>query len=59
MIAHRLSTARQSDIIIVLDKGCVVETGTHEDLLALGTEKGMYAKMWRDQMHGDCLDELK
>lgn len=59
MIAHRLSTARQSDVIIVLDKGCVVETGTHEDLLALGTEKGMYAKMWRDQMEGDCLDELK
>lgn len=59
MIAHRLSTARQSDVIIVLDKGCVVETGTHEDLLALGTEKGMYAKMWMDQMQGDCLDELK
>ena len=59
MIAHRLSTARQSDVIIVLDKGMVVETGTHDELLALGIEKGMYAKMWRDQMEGDCLDELK
>jgi ABC-type multidrug transport system fused ATPase/permease subunit len=59
MIAHRLSTARQSDVIIVLDKGMVVEQGTHDELLALGTETGMYAKMWKDQMEGDCLDELK
>ena len=59
MIAHRLSTARQSDEIIVLDKGMVVETGTHNELLALGVEKGMYAKMWSEQMEGDCLDELK
>lgn len=59
MIAHRLSTARQSDVIIVLDKGMVVEQGSHDELLALGAEKGMYAKMWKDQMEGDSLDELK
>lgn len=59
MIAHRLSTARQSDTIIVLDKGMVVEQGSHDELLALGAEKGMYAKMWKDQMEGDSLDELK
>ena len=59
MIAHRLSTARQSDVIIVLDKGMVVEQGSHDELLALGAEKGMYAKMWKDQMEGQSLDELK
>ena len=59
MIAHRLSTARQSDVIIVLDKGMVVEQGSHDELLALGAEKGMYAKMWKEQMEGDSLDELK
>ena len=56
MIAHRLSTARQSDVILVLDKGTVVEQGSHDELLA---QKGMYATMWRHQMEGDSLDELK
>ena len=59
MIAHRLSTARRADVIFVLDKGRLVEQGTHEELLALGVEDGMYARMWRDQMEGDTLDELK
>ena len=59
MIAHRLSTARRADVILVLDKGHLVEQGTHEELLALRPEKGMYARMWRDQMEGDSLDELK
>ena len=58
MIAHRLSTAMQSDVIIVLDTGMVVEQGTHKELLALGDD-GMYAKMWKDQVAGHCLDELK
>lgn len=46
MIAHRLSTARGADVIIVLDKGEIIEKGTHEELLKLN---GKYASMWRDQ----------
>eukprot|EP00804_Cyclotella_cryptica_P012699 CCRYP_016278-RA/>CCRYP_016278-RA protein AED:0.37 eAED:0.37 QI:147/1/1/1/1/1/6/445/759 len=46
MIAHRLSTARRADVIIVLDKGEIIEKGTHEELLKLN---GKYASMWRDQ----------
>jgi len=42
VIAHRLSTVRKADKIIVLDKGEVKETGTHEELLALN---GFYAKL--------------
>jgi ATP-binding cassette subfamily B protein len=47
MIAHRLSTIMHADRIYVLEKGKVVETGSHAELL---TEKGLYYAMWRQQI---------
>jgi ATP-binding cassette, subfamily B, bacterial len=47
LIAHRLSTIMHADRIYVLEKGEVVETGNHENLL---TEKGLYYAMWRQQI---------
>ena len=46
IIAHRLSTAGNADNIIVLDKGVIIEQGTHESLLSL---KGKYYEMWGKQ----------
>ncbi|WP_276302189.1 ABC transporter ATP-binding protein [Halorussus lipolyticus] len=45
-IAHRLSTVRDADRLLVLDDGAVVESGTHDELLGAG---GTYAKLWRIQ----------
>lgn len=47
MIAHRLSTIMHADTIFVLEKGQVVETGSHWNLLE---EKGLYYAMWRQQI---------
>ncbi len=47
LIAHRLSTIMHADRIYVLEKGDVVETGSHEILLQ---EKGLYYAMWRQQI---------
>jgi ATP-binding cassette subfamily B protein len=47
LIAHRLSTIMHSDRIYVLEKGEMVETGSHESLLK---EKGLYYAMWRQQI---------
>ena len=43
VIAHRLSTVRNSKAILVLDHGKIIERGTHEDLLK---EKGQYYKLY-------------
>ena len=43
VIAHRLSTVRNSDVIIVLDHGRIIERGTHDDLIA---QKGTYYQLY-------------
>jgi ATP-binding cassette, subfamily B, bacterial len=47
LIAHRLSTVRHADRIHVLERGRIVETGRHDDLL---DRKGLYYAMWRQQV---------
>jgi ATP-binding cassette subfamily B protein len=47
LIAHRLSTVRHADSILVLERGRIVERGRHEDLL---DRKGLYYALWRQQI---------
>jgi len=54
VIAHRLSTIIAADEIIVLDKGMIVERGTHQQLLAAG---GLYASMWNRQREAEAARE--
>lgn len=49
VVAHRLSTLRHMDRIIVMDGGGIVEDGTHAELLAMN---GIYAKLWKRQSGG-------
>ncbi len=46
VIAHRLSTIRDADLILVMDKGDIVESGTHEELLKMG---GLYGELYYSQ----------
>jgi ATP-binding cassette subfamily B protein len=50
VIAHRLSTVRNADTILVLDDGRIVDHGTHAQLLARG---GLYADLYRTQFVSD------
>lgn len=49
VIAHRLSTIQKMDRIIVLDKGKIIEEGSHKELLA---KNGVYTKLWKHQSGG-------
>jgi ABC-type multidrug transport system fused ATPase/permease subunit len=47
VIAHRLSTARRCDRVLVIDDGAIVEQGSHDELMA---RRGAYYELW--QRHG-------
>ncbi len=55
LIAHRVSTVRGADHIIVLDSGRIVEQGSHDELVA---RDGAYAELWRRQNRAQELDDL-
>jgi ATP-binding cassette subfamily B protein len=55
IIAHRLSTVVDADEIIVLERGHIVERGTHADLLE---KNGKYAELWRLQLREDDLEKI-
>lgn len=50
VIAHRLSTILAADLILVMDRGRIVERGTHEQLLAMG---GLYSQLYETQFRGE------
>ena len=50
VIAHRLSTILAADLILVMDRGKIVERGTHEQLLAMG---GLYSQLYETQFRGE------
>lgn len=50
VVAHRLSTVRDADVILVMDHGQIVEQGSHEELLA---KKGFYLKLYNSQWEGE------
>lgn len=56
MIAHRLSTIRRADLILVMDKGCIVEKGTHEQLLR---QAGLYSQLYHMQTEAMRQEELE
>jgi len=54
VIAHRLATVRRADVIFVIDRGRVVEQGTHEELLA---NRGLYSHLYELQFKGEESEE--
>jgi ATP-binding cassette subfamily B protein len=54
VVAHRLSTVARMDRLIVLNRGQIIEQGTHQGLLDLG---GTYARLWKHQSGGFLNEE--
>jgi ABC-type multidrug transport system fused ATPase/permease subunit len=52
VITHRLRSAVQADLIVVLDQGRIIETGTHQELLR---RRGHYARLFMEQARGPKL----
>ncbi len=55
IISHRISTVKEADLIVVLDKGTIAERGTHGELVRLG---GIYADLYEKQLLEEELDHL-
>ena len=53
VVAHRLSTIMSADVIYVLDRGRIVEHGTHDELLSSG---GLYSRLYRDQYRSGLIE---
>jgi ATP-binding cassette subfamily B protein len=55
VIAHRLSTVRNADVILMMEQGRIVEQGTHRELLV---RQGAYAALYHSQFAGGALQEV-
>jgi ABC-type multidrug transport system fused ATPase/permease subunit len=53
MVAHRLSTIRSANLILVIDRGRIIEAGSHDDLLATGS---FYSQLWRDHLRSSTVE---